>query len=392
MRRRSRDGRTAVRLGLTGVRWILRIAAGLVVLAAVLIVVVLTVSYIFNKATNETGTPVEQLWHGSFVEAGGRMNAYREWGSHGSPIVLLGGFLEPSFVWGLVGPQLAAHGHRVYALDLDGFGYTERHGPWTLEGWSDQVEAFTRALGIEDPTIVRPLARRSSRGRDRPGREREADRAASTAMRARSGGPPDILRELVSHTPLVTSALRLSLRWDWPVRKILADAYGAHGPVIDHELVQMLDRPVPRRRRRARDRRAGEGRRSRPVAIGAAQHPGAGDGGLGRGGHGRLGTGGAADRRRPARALRLDPGRRPPCRRSRIPERWRARSTRLPNADGSAMLVLEGRLAPLRLGQGELPAQTLRSARSRSCRPRRRAGRARARGSAGRSGCRRARG
>ena len=238
MRCRSRAGRTAVRLGLTGVRWIPRIAAIVVVVAAVLIVVVLTASVIFNKATSETGTPVEQLWHGSFVEAGGRMNAYREWGSHGSPIVLLGGFLEPSFVWGLVGPQLAAHGHRVYALDLDGFGYTERHGPWTLEGWSDQVEAFTRALGIEDPTIVgHSLGAAVAVETVRDGNARRIVLVDGDART--DGGPPDILRELVSHTPLVTSALRLSLRWDWPVRKILADAYGAHGPVIDHELVQM---------------------------------------------------------------------------------------------------------------------------------------------------------
>ena len=94
------------------------------------------------------------LWHGRFVEADGVLTAYRQWGSRGSPIVLVGGFLEPSFVWDEVGPLLAAAGHRVYALDLDGFGYSERRGPWTLAEWADQAQGFMRALDIRDPLVV----------------------------------------------------------------------------------------------------------------------------------------------------------------------------------------------------------------------------------------------
>ena len=82
------------------------------------------------------------------------LTAYRSWGRRGSPIVLVGGFLEPSFVWEDVGPLLARAGHRVYALDLDGFGYSERRGPWTLGEWADQVQGFMRALGISRPVVV----------------------------------------------------------------------------------------------------------------------------------------------------------------------------------------------------------------------------------------------
>ena len=218
-------------------RWILRIAIGLSVLAVSLFALLLAGSYLFNLATNGESKPVQELWHGSFIQADGRLIAYREWGSHGTPIVLIGGFVEPSFVWDDVGPLLARSGHRVYALDLDGFGYTERRGPWTLAGWSNQVEGFMRVLGIERPVVVGhslgaavavELARRGI-----------ANRIVLVDGDARnSGGAPRLVREALSYTPFVTTALRLSRRWDWPVRKVLANAYEPHHPIIDHAIVK----------------------------------------------------------------------------------------------------------------------------------------------------------
>ena len=93
------------------------------------------------------------LWHGRFLVADGVLTAFQEWGSHGAPIVLVGGFVEPSFVWDKVAPLLAGS-HRVYALDLDGFGYSQRRGPWTLAEWGDQVQSFMSKLGIKRPIVV----------------------------------------------------------------------------------------------------------------------------------------------------------------------------------------------------------------------------------------------
>ena len=61
--------------------------------------------------------------------------AYRRWGDTGSPIVLLGGFAEPSWVWHEVGPLLGRN-HRVVAIDLPPFGYTQRSATRrSCSGW-----------------------------------------------------------------------------------------------------------------------------------------------------------------------------------------------------------------------------------------------------------------
>jgi pimeloyl-ACP methyl ester carboxylesterase len=218
-------------------RWILRIVVGLSVLAVGLLALLLAASLLFNLTTSAESKPVQELWHGSFIQADGRLIAYREWGSEGTPIVLIGGFIEPSFVWREVGPLLAQAGHRVYALDLDGFGYTERLGPWTLQGWSDEVESFMHALEIESPIVVgHSLGAAVAVEVVRRGL---ANRMVLVDGDARdSGGAPSFVRDVLAHTPFVTSALRLSNRWDWPVKRILATAYGPHHPTLDHAMVQ----------------------------------------------------------------------------------------------------------------------------------------------------------
>ena len=219
-------------------RWLRRTLVGIVALAIGLLVLVLAASYVFNLATDGESRPVTSLWHGRFVEADGVLTAFREWGAHGSPIVLIGGFLEPSFIWDEVGPRLAGAGHRVYALDLDGFGYSQRRGPWTLAEWADQVQGFMRALEIRDPVVVGhslgaavavELARR-----------RSASRVVLLDGDAlRTGGPPRLLARILSHLPLATSAVRLSDDWDWPVEEILTNVYGPRHPKIDHQLVAL---------------------------------------------------------------------------------------------------------------------------------------------------------
>jgi pimeloyl-ACP methyl ester carboxylesterase len=71
-------------------------------------------------------------------------------GEHGSPLVLLHGFGESSHQWRLVLPELARH-HRVLALDLNGFGYTERPrdlAAYQYPGQARLVLATLDRLGI----------------------------------------------------------------------------------------------------------------------------------------------------------------------------------------------------------------------------------------------------
>ena len=219
------------------VRWLIRIAVGLLAVVTGLVVLLLASSYLFNLATDGEGKPVTELWHGRFVTADGVLTAYREWGSRGTPIVLVGGFMEPSFVWQDVGPLLAKAGHRVYALDLDGFGYTQRRGPWTLKEWADQTEDFMRTLGIRKPVVVgHSLGAAVAIELVRRGLASRTVLVDGDALT--SGGPPGFVSDLLSHSPLVTSALRLSVDWDWPPSLVIANAYGPHHPPIDHAIVE----------------------------------------------------------------------------------------------------------------------------------------------------------
>ena len=220
-------------------KWVLRITFGLVTLLAGLLVLLFASSYLFNLATDGETKPVQTLWHGRFVTADGVLTAYREWSpeAKGTPIVLIGGFLEPTFVWEEVAPLLAKAGHPVYALDLDGFGYTERRGPWTLDEWAAQVAGFMSALRIEKPIVVgHSLGASVALDVVRRGLVSRVVLVDGDALT--TGGPPTFLLRALTHTPLITSALRLSMDWDWPVTKILEKTYGPTHPKLDHSLVE----------------------------------------------------------------------------------------------------------------------------------------------------------
>src|SRR6478736_2348619 len=97
----------------------------------VLFVALTAASLIFNAVTSGRDEAAAELYPGPFVSVDGTELAYRAWGSKGTPIVLLGGFIEPAWVWHRVGPLLGRR-HRVYAVDVPPFGYSQRRGPYTL--------------------------------------------------------------------------------------------------------------------------------------------------------------------------------------------------------------------------------------------------------------------
>ena len=231
------------------VRWILLTLLGLAVALTL-------ASVIYNAATADASVPVRELWHGKTIDG----TAYRQWGASGTPVVLIGGFLEPSFVWEKVAPLLA-RGHRVYALDLDGFGYTERRGPWTLEHWGDQVQAFCRSLGLTKPIVV--------------GHSLGAAVAAELARRGvaskivlvdgdalRGGGPPRWVTTALVNSPFFTTIYRFLLRSPWAVKRLIANAYGPHHPTITGAEIRRWTDPF-----RAEDaRRAIEGMAKHGIA------------------------------------------------------------------------------------------------------------------------------
>ena len=231
------------------IRWILYTLLGLVVALTL-------ASVIYNASTADASVPVRELWHGKTIDG----TAYRQWGSSGTPIVLIGGFLEPSLVWEQVAPLLAQR-HRVYALDLDGFGYTERRGPWTLQHWGDQVQAFCKGLGLTKPIVVGhslgaavavELARREVASRI----------VLLDGDALRSGGPPHVVTEALVKSPFFTTIYRFLLRSPWAVKRLIENAYGPNHPPITNAEIRRWTDPF-----RAKDaRRALEGMAQHGIA------------------------------------------------------------------------------------------------------------------------------
>jgi pimeloyl-ACP methyl ester carboxylesterase len=205
-------------------RWGKRLA-----LAVLALIVAITVAAAIYDGVTTGGTSRHALYPGPWVHVDGRELAYRRWGTHGSPIVLIGGFIEPTDVWRRAAPLLART-HRVYALDLPPFGYSERKGPYLLSTWVSEVEGFERALHIVRPTLV--------------GHSLGAAVAVGAALRqpravrsivlldgdALSGNAvPSWVASLVVD-PYYTALYRFVTGSDWIFQKGLKTAYGPGAP------------------------------------------------------------------------------------------------------------------------------------------------------------------
>jgi pimeloyl-ACP methyl ester carboxylesterase len=217
-------------------RWLRRVLVAVLVLFLVLTVA----SFAYNAATSGRERPAADLYPGPWVTVDGTRVAYRSWGRRGSPVVLLGGAFEPSWVWHEVGPLLARR-HRVFALDLPPFGYTQRRGPYTLDAWVRLVRGFDRRLELRRPLVV--------------GHSLGAGVAVADALHGRNGvagivlldgdalpvgGGAGWLARLVVN-PWFTSLYRLATGSDWVVRRALS---GALGPVpATAPVVERFERP-----------------------------------------------------------------------------------------------------------------------------------------------------
>jgi pimeloyl-ACP methyl ester carboxylesterase len=158
------------------------------------------------------------------VTVDGTRLAYERWGTHGSPIVLLGGFVEPTWVWHAAAPLLARE-HRVYAVDLPPFGFSQRRGPYTLAHWTELVRGFDARLHLRRPVVV--------------GHSLGAAVAVSVAGAssgivlldgdALPGGGPGWLSSLLL-PPWSTTAYRIATGSDWLFRRVLRNAWGKDPP------------------------------------------------------------------------------------------------------------------------------------------------------------------
>jgi pimeloyl-ACP methyl ester carboxylesterase len=209
---------------------------------ALLAVAVTSCASGFDAATRAPSADARSLSAGPFVRVGGVLTRYQRWGDHGSPIVLVHGFVESTWAWSRVAPLLAHH-HRVYALDLRGFGYSERRGPYTLAGYADQVQAFMRRLGIRRALLVG-----HSLGAAVVAEVARRDPASVTGLvlangDARAGGGgPGFVRDLFVD-PFASGLIRLVIGSPWMIWPILENAYGPHHPPLTDALVRTWTAP-----------------------------------------------------------------------------------------------------------------------------------------------------
>jgi pimeloyl-ACP methyl ester carboxylesterase len=200
-------------------------------------------SAIYNVATSaheQSGRALAPS--GRFVEAGGVLTHYERFGTHGSPIVLVGGFLEPSDTWDGVARVLAGN-HRVFAMDLAGFGYSERSGRYLLADWQRQLDAFMLAVGVSRALLAGHSLGAgviAAEGLAHPGRTSGIVLVDGDAL---AGGGPGFVRDLIVD-PYRTSAFRIVLGWDWAMREIIRKAYSPERVHIGERELERWRRPL----------------------------------------------------------------------------------------------------------------------------------------------------
>jgi pimeloyl-ACP methyl ester carboxylesterase len=220
-------------------RWSRRLALTLLALLAA----VTLAAFAYDLATNSREQPAGSLYPGPFLRADATLLAYRRWGHTGSPIVLLGGAAEPSWVWHTVGLLLARHRHRVYALDLPPFGYSQRHGPYTMAHWLQLLQGFEHHLHLERPLLV--------------GHSLGAGVAAAAALAhphqvagvvlldgdaLAFGGNHAWLADLLVY-PYYTALYRILSGSDWLVGRVLRNAWGPKPSPLHQATLSEFERP-----------------------------------------------------------------------------------------------------------------------------------------------------
>jgi pimeloyl-ACP methyl ester carboxylesterase len=85
-----------------------------------------------------------------FAKGGGRDTRYLQWGTRGTPVVLVPGAFETADAFARLGRVLAKN-HRVFAIDLSGTGYSAPNPPFSAGHLAGQILAFLAAEKLTGP-------------------------------------------------------------------------------------------------------------------------------------------------------------------------------------------------------------------------------------------------
>ena len=92
-----------------------------------------------------------------FVEIDGATVHFQEFGDASDPtLLLIHGFTASAYVWKTVAPELASEGFRVVAVDLIGFGYSDKPSwfDYKITSQARMLSRFMDRLGIGRATVV----------------------------------------------------------------------------------------------------------------------------------------------------------------------------------------------------------------------------------------------
>jgi pimeloyl-ACP methyl ester carboxylesterase len=95
--------------------------------------------------------------HSHFTQVDGAKIHYQEFGDPAKPVVILiHGYTASVYVWKTTAPQLAEAGFRVIAVDLLGFGYSEKPSwfDYSIQSQARMISRFMDRLGIGRASIV----------------------------------------------------------------------------------------------------------------------------------------------------------------------------------------------------------------------------------------------
>jgi pimeloyl-ACP methyl ester carboxylesterase len=221
-----------------GRRWLRRIALGVAILA----VAVTIFSFGYNAVTRKRMAVPAGL---RYVRTGDLRTRYLQWGTTGTPVVLVHGFVESADTWRPTAIRLAAAGHRVYALDLDGWGYTQRVAPFTAEHQATQLLAFIAALQLHRPVLVghsSGAAIIAMAALRRPSALGAVMFLDGDALDTGAGARSPLTKVVIN--PYRTTILRLLLRSDAVVRDLYGSACGDTCPHLDAHGVDQWRRPL----------------------------------------------------------------------------------------------------------------------------------------------------
>ena len=164
------------------------------------------------------------------ANGGGFDTRYREWGTTGTPIVLVPGAFETADTFAALGPVLGAD-HRVFAIDLTGTGYSAPSPTYSTSRMAGQLLAFLAAKGLTGANAPVLVGHSSGAGVVGLAAVTGGARAVRGVVFLDGDATPlsgPGLLGWVLIDPYRTSLLRLALSQDW----LIKDLYNAQcGPL-----------------------------------------------------------------------------------------------------------------------------------------------------------------